>query len=704
MFSCRLNIYLSSVALLILTTFYSISSHAETRRAFLVGVDQYENFTADRQLDNAVSDANAIARSLSSIGFNEVTAKENLTRFEFNTEWQTFLDSIEPGDTVTFFFSGHGVAIDGENYLLPRSMPDLQAGRTELIKSESLRLNNLLLDIQKRKPAVTVMILDACRNDPFASSALTRESASAGGLAGSNDPPSGTFIMYSAAAGMVALDGIPGDDQPHSVYTSHLLELIPRTDLSIAAMARELRQRVNETTKNAADGFLQSPAYYDGLVGDFCLAGCDDTSITSTPSSEKPLAIAATDEPTHSRNTAEQAAPVISSNEVNVALVEQLDLNKTVGELKDVSKKDRRAAAASRRKGEDLYWKKPNKALAAYRKATDLDPNNQEGWDQYGNLLIRTDDLDGALEAFNRLQQLAAINEDQQWMAIAMDKLGSVYQQLGDFDKTEAYYNRSLELEKDKRRSASTYSRLGALKLVRGDLSQAEALYLKALELFKDTGDEEEIAGQYGRLGMVYRHYGDLDRSESSHLKSLEMQKKLKRPSRVAGQYSNLALLYRDRGNSEESEQHHLKALEIYESLEDRSSLADQYGMLGVLYENRGDYENAEQAFMKSLDLLKELGRAGQIAYQTSNLGDLYKQQNDLDESEKFYRNALEIYQTLNRKDGMAEQYGAIGELYRLRGDRAQARELWKTGQKLYEDLGLKRKANKFAAWMTELE
>lgn len=280
-----------TVAVLLSTLIFgtlTTAAVAEVRRAFVVGIDRYDNFSTERQLDNAVSDADAVAASLSAIAYDEVTVLHDISRFEFNSAWQLFLDSIGEGDTVTFFFSGHGVAIDGDNYLLPRSMPDLRPEHSELIESESLSLNNLLQDLQKRSPAVTLMILDACRNDPFATE-KSRDVGARGGLAGSNDPPSGTFIMYSAAAGMVALDGVPGEDHPNSVYTRHLLDLIPRTDLSIAAMARELRQRVNETTKKVADGFQQSPAYYDGLIGDFCLPGCSNNGtneVAGQPESE----------------------------------------------------------------------------------------------------------------------------------------------------------------------------------------------------------------------------------------------------------------------------------------------------------------------------------------------------------------------------------------------------------------------------------
>lgn len=695
--------------LLIVLIFVADYANAGVRRAFVVGIDQYDNFSSDRQLENARSDASAIAQKLTEVAFTEVTTSENPSRFEFNTAWQSFLDTIEAGDTVTFFFSGHGVAIDGKNYLLPRSMPDLQPGRSELLISESLSLNNLMLDIQKRNPAVTLMILDACRNDPFATGSNLRDVASSGGLAGSNDPPSGTFIMYSAAAGMVALDSVPGADYPHSVYTQHLLDLIPRKDLNIAAMARELRQRVNETTKTKADGFLQSPAYYDGLVGDFCLPGCGD--VDQQAASDRSLTESSEQQQTRS-NEGETESPNLrqSTNaqmvdDIQIAAVDQTNsqVNADI-ELVSVSKKDRRAASVARKKGKSLYWKDIEKSRSAYQRATVLDPNNEEGWVQLGNLQTRKEELEQALASYQRALTLAQAKASSEWMAISYGRIASVYQTLGEFEKAETFYSQALEREQDKQRIAQVYSRLGSLYMVRGGYIEAENYYLKSLELFQELKIKEDIAGQYGRLGVVYRQYGDLDKSEEYHLRALKIQKKLKRKSRVAGQYASLALLYRDRGDAEKSEEYHRMAIGMFEKLEDRASVASQLGYLGILYMDQGDLDQAEQIHMQAKEIFESLGYKGDVAYQYGSLSYVYKLRNDYETSEQYLRSSIELYEELGRKDGVAEAYGHIGELYRLRGDLDAATEYWKNGRALYQELGLQKKANKFSAWLTEIQ
>jgi Caspase domain len=96
-------------------------------------------------------------------------------------------------------------------------------GRQEQLKRESLSASELLLDLRKRKPQVTLLILDACRDHPFIPP--EQKSLSWGSGLVRMDAPAGTFIMYSAGAGETALDRLPGNDpdKEHSIYTRKLL-------------------------------------------------------------------------------------------------------------------------------------------------------------------------------------------------------------------------------------------------------------------------------------------------------------------------------------------------------------------------------------------------------------------------------------------------------------------------------------------------
>lgn len=242
------------------------------RLALIVGINDYINLDAQAQLKRAVNDAGGVARTLEEIGFS-ITKLENTSRSKFNADWQQFLGEIAPGDEVAFFFSGHGVEIEGQNFLVPGDIPKIAYGRVEQIKRESLSVSELLLDLRTRKPQLSLIVLDACRDHPLFPAGL-KSGAKAGGLA-KIDPPQGTFIMYSAGAGERVLDRLPGyDPEPnYSIYTRKLLPLLREPGLRLTELAKRVRREVNELA--GAVPHLQIPAYYDGVLEDYCLAGCN---------------------------------------------------------------------------------------------------------------------------------------------------------------------------------------------------------------------------------------------------------------------------------------------------------------------------------------------------------------------------------------------------------------------------------------------
>ena len=129
--------------------------------AFVVGINTYDKLPEYQQLTRAVNDADAVSKEFRKLGFG-VTYKNDLRRPEFNAAWQTFVDNIEEGDTAAVFFSGHGIEIEGENFILPRDIPFIKYGRQKQQKRESISVPDLMLDLRSRNPKIILMILDAC--------------------------------------------------------------------------------------------------------------------------------------------------------------------------------------------------------------------------------------------------------------------------------------------------------------------------------------------------------------------------------------------------------------------------------------------------------------------------------------------------------------------------------------------------------------
>ena len=255
---------------------------AEGKRvAFVVGIGTYDNLSADKQLRNAVNDAEGVSAKLTEIGF-QVTKAPNLIRSSFNVNWQNILDTLTKDDTLVLYFSGHGIHITGQNYLLPRDIPYIEYGRDEQLIREAISLNELLADLtsgDRPHPKRSIVILDACRDNPLIPPGY-KSSSTPSGLAGLPDPD-GIFVIYAAASNRTALDRLsPRDNAKYSVFTRALLPLIGRRDLSSQELSYELKDQVLKLAESV--GREQRPTYYDGLRGRFCLPGCVDQAKADT--------------------------------------------------------------------------------------------------------------------------------------------------------------------------------------------------------------------------------------------------------------------------------------------------------------------------------------------------------------------------------------------------------------------------------------
>jgi uncharacterized caspase-like protein len=235
---------------------------AEGRHALIVGIDAYREITPLRK---AVGDAEALKSTLEDLGFT-VDLVLDADRRALNRAVSEFQSKLVPGDTALIHFSGHGVELDGQNYLLPADIPSPKSGQQDFIKAEAISLGDLVQRVASSGAATRIFIIDACRDNPFAQAG----SRGVGGTRGLTrvEAPAGTFILYSAGYNQTALDRLSdADSEPTSVYTRVLTRKMTEPGKPLAELAREVRSDVEVLAKSA--GHEQRPAYYDELSGQF---------------------------------------------------------------------------------------------------------------------------------------------------------------------------------------------------------------------------------------------------------------------------------------------------------------------------------------------------------------------------------------------------------------------------------------------------
>ena len=220
------------------------AAKAERRVAFVVGNGTYKNVTP---LPNPPIDARSMAGLLRDAGF-DVVEGINLTRDEMTGRLLEFGKKTQGADVAVFFYAGHGVAVDGVNYLLPVDAD---------IKSEmDVRLGNainvdLTLDQTMNAAKVKLVFLDACRDNPFAAKiragASTRSVPVRAGLAEMTSGE-GSLIAFATGPGQTALDGQVGANSP---FTRALVANITQPGLEIQQAMTQVRAEVNQETNKA---------------------------------------------------------------------------------------------------------------------------------------------------------------------------------------------------------------------------------------------------------------------------------------------------------------------------------------------------------------------------------------------------------------------------------------------------------------------
>jgi uncharacterized caspase-like protein len=216
-------------------------------------------------LKNPVNDAQAVAASLRSLGF-DVTQRENTTLRELLETFRQFSMQTQHAEVRVVFYAGHGVQVKGRNYLLP---VDTEIRAEDEVPAKSADLTEFLDRLGANKQGMNVVILDACRNNPFSGAEIVGpdgrrlkfRGATPSGLA-AVEAPLGSMIAFSTAPNGIALDN---PKEKNSLYTKHLLEHLPSPGLPVELLFKRVRLAVAKET-----GHVQVPWESSSLTGDFC--------------------------------------------------------------------------------------------------------------------------------------------------------------------------------------------------------------------------------------------------------------------------------------------------------------------------------------------------------------------------------------------------------------------------------------------------
>lgn len=259
--------YLVTIISLLIFTFNYATAHSTARLALVIGNAAYEHVP---ELANPRNDAEAMAEKLTSLGF-EVIKGLDLDLNGMRKTVRNFVNKLDGTDIALFFYAGHGLQVNGQNYMAPI---DATLGTYNDLEFEALPIN-LVLSAMERNTKTNLVFLDACRNNPLAvnlARSMGTRSASVGrGLAPVGSGV-GTLVSFSTEPGNVALDGT-GKNSP---YTTALIKHLGTPGEDIGLNMKSVRRDVLKAT----DG-KQVPWEHSSLTGEVVLR--IDDSVASTP-------------------------------------------------------------------------------------------------------------------------------------------------------------------------------------------------------------------------------------------------------------------------------------------------------------------------------------------------------------------------------------------------------------------------------------
>lgn len=213
------------------------------------------NYAAVAALPNPIRDASALAEELRQLGFASVTLLTDLSKGAMERALIDFADEAQGADWALVYYAGHGLEMEGENYLVPI---DAELKQDRHVKLEAISLDEVMDTVRGAK-TLQLAILDACRNNPFLQQ-MTRTlstRAATRGLA-RIEPTGAELVVYAARDGQVALDG----DGENSPFVTALLQHLGEPGVEINLMFRKVRDSVMAATNNA-----QQPYTYGSLPG-----------------------------------------------------------------------------------------------------------------------------------------------------------------------------------------------------------------------------------------------------------------------------------------------------------------------------------------------------------------------------------------------------------------------------------------------------
>jgi Flp pilus assembly protein TadD len=427
---------------------------AQQKFALVIGNGAY---TTVSELNNPVNDANDMKAALEGLGFQvDLLLNGSLGQMEDAVIRLGRRLSGAPGSYGFLFYAGHGVQSNGENYLIP---VDADIRSESLLRSKAMVVQFALDEIQLAENSLNVIVLDACRDNPF----NWKARGGSRGLTVVGAQPPESIIVYATSAGSTASDG----GGRNGLFTSHLLNNLKIPDLEVKELFNRVGRDVSQASNNA-----QRPAIYSQFFNNAYLGSLPASAVPAPPPSPQPAPAP--------RPAAVPVLPVAGEARGHIdkgkAALGLKDYDIAIAEYTEAIRITTNYAEAYFGRGNVYYSKRDyDRAITDYTEAIKINPNYANAYNNRGNVYYSKHDYDRAITDYT---EAVRINPNY---ADAYNNRGIAYETgKRNYDRAIADYTEAIRINPN---YVNAYNNRGDAYKAKGDQLRANADYTTARRL-----------------------------------------------------------------------------------------------------------------------------------------------------------------------------------------------------------------------------
>jgi tetratricopeptide (TPR) repeat protein len=520
---------------------------AQQKYALVIGNGAYTNIT---RLNNPVNDANDMATALESLGFQvDKVLNGSLDQMENAVIRLRNRLSTNAASYGFFFYAGHGVQSNGDNYLIPA---DANIAGESFLRQRAVQMQVVLDELNQAGNTLNIVVLDACRDNPF-----NWSRSGSRGLSVVGSQPADSIIVYATGSGQVAQDGTGRN----GLFTEQLLKNIKTPGLSV----RDIFDRTGADVARVS-GRKQIPAIYSQFFGTAYLAGTAPVNPQPAPQpSPNPQPVPST------------IVAYVNTDSLNVRFGPSADY----GIITSLARNTRVEVISASGGWSSIRYSQNTTSNTGYVNSSYLSnnpvqPNPQTARTYYdrGVMFLNRGDNDTAIAEYTE-----AIRIDPNY-AVAYNDRGLAYNNKGDYDRGIADCTQALRIDPN---LANAYGNRGLAYINKGDNDRGIADCTQALRI------DPNIANIYNNRGWAYINKGDNDRGIADCTQAIRIDPNL------ANAYNNRGWAYINKGDNDRGIADCTQAIRI------DPNLANAYNNRGNAYYNKKDYDRAIADYTQAL-------------------------------------------------------------------------------------------------------